>query len=303
MNHDDAERDAWLRAALRHAPDADLPVPRALGDAILREAEAKARARVAVDSSRGSRLWRWLATPVAAAAFASVIVATAVGLLWWDRPLSEQGPREVAALPAPTAQVAESAQSTTATPEPAPALPSPRAMVRREAVAPPAPLADATRKAAKGSDAPTPSMPPAAPMAAPAAAPALSGLTAKRADAVAAVSLAELRTSVAVDVGHWSWQRGGGAAQPVGDAITAWLVQADSAAGGRWRPESTEPEAPQDVLRLFHDGRPVHRLWLDGRTLRWESMRRAGVPPQRWDAALDAAAAQALRQALDEATR
>ena len=36
----DGERDAWLREALRHAPDADLAPPALLSLAILREAHA-----------------------------------------------------------------------------------------------------------------------------------------------------------------------------------------------------------------------------------------------------------------------
>ena len=72
-------------------------------------------------------------------------------------------------------------------------------------------------------------------------------------------------------------------------------------------PAAGTPAANGSPLYLIafrdHSIRAAAAYWLDGRTLRWESMRRAGVPPQRWDAALDAAAAQALRQALDEATR
>ena len=91
----DAEHDAWLRAALRHAPDAELGAPPALSAAILREAGA-ARAVAARPSSVWQPLWdawSWLACPPVAAGFASVMVATVVGLMWWDRPLEEALPR------------------------------------------------------------------------------------------------------------------------------------------------------------------------------------------------------------------
>ncbi|MFL6664037.1 MAG: hypothetical protein ACJ8G7_17835, partial [Rhizobacter sp.] len=89
---DDAERDAWLRAALRHAPDAGVDAPAALSATIL--AAAHASARRAPGPRRAAtpwpaRLWHWLAQPAAGAAFASILVATTVGLLWWNRPLPE----------------------------------------------------------------------------------------------------------------------------------------------------------------------------------------------------------------------
>ena len=110
----DAERDAWLRAALRHAPDAGAEPPAAVRDAILREARAASerppslarvgagdeppRARDARADVKGVRapdgigaklaaFWDWLARPPVAAGFASVVAATVIGLMWWDRPL------------------------------------------------------------------------------------------------------------------------------------------------------------------------------------------------------------------------
>ena len=41
----DAERDAWLREALRHAPDSDALPPSGVSEAILLKARAAARAR------------------------------------------------------------------------------------------------------------------------------------------------------------------------------------------------------------------------------------------------------------------
>ncbi len=107
---DDAEHDAWLREALRHAPDAAASAPLLLRDAIL----AEARAAVAAPVTAATELrpdsgatpgpvrdalaalavfWSWLARPPVAAAFASVMAATLVGVMWWDRPLDETMPR------------------------------------------------------------------------------------------------------------------------------------------------------------------------------------------------------------------
>ncbi|HKX42188.1 MAG TPA: hypothetical protein VJO99_13590, partial [Burkholderiaceae bacterium] len=94
---EDLPRDAWLREALRHAPDADAAPPAALRDAILRQARAAATIaapRNASSSPTGWRrrlaeVWSWLTGPRVAAGFASLMVATVVGLMWWDRPIDE----------------------------------------------------------------------------------------------------------------------------------------------------------------------------------------------------------------------
>jgi hypothetical protein len=100
----DDERDTYLREALRHAPDAALGPPAALSDAILRQARSApmaapaARAASAELQRHGSPrrvlddLWSWLARPPVAAGFASVIAATLVGMMWWDRPMDEALP-------------------------------------------------------------------------------------------------------------------------------------------------------------------------------------------------------------------
>ena len=46
---EDAERDAWLREALRHAPDAAAGPPAALRESILTQARAATAPRSAVD--------------------------------------------------------------------------------------------------------------------------------------------------------------------------------------------------------------------------------------------------------------
>ena len=119
----DPERDAWLREALRHAPDAGLAAPAALSDAILREARRSVqssatgheiaagtdpaasaqRPRATAASGLVHRLisgprrrlidaWDALARPSVAAGLASVVAVVLAGMLWWDRPLRDAPP-------------------------------------------------------------------------------------------------------------------------------------------------------------------------------------------------------------------
>ena len=107
---DDLDRDAWLRHALQHAPDADAAPPAALSAAILAQAHAQVRSeapaglhhtptQAAPQAGWGARLmaaWRWLAQPPIAAGFASVMLATVVGVMWWGQPLEQAlPPRDV----------------------------------------------------------------------------------------------------------------------------------------------------------------------------------------------------------------
>ena len=134
---DGVARDAWLSEALRHAPDADAVPPSALSETILRQARAAASPASVTSASFGQRclaVWSWLARPPVAAGFASVMVATVVGLMWWDRPLEETlPPRQapVAAAPPPPAPVAAPA------PAPATLPPAPAAAIdtRRQTTA------------------------------------------------------------------------------------------------------------------------------------------------------------------------
>jgi hypothetical protein len=93
--HDEPERDAWLSEALRHAPDASASPPAALSDAILREARAATRSSAAQQTvstrpqNKWLAAWSWLARPPVAAGFASVMVATLAGLMWWGQPIDQ----------------------------------------------------------------------------------------------------------------------------------------------------------------------------------------------------------------------
>ena len=139
----DAERDAWLREALRHAPDSEALPPRGVSEAILLKARAAARGaapaarRIVSRDVRANpltRLWDWLARPPVAAGFASVMAATLVGLMWWDQPMDEAMPRP----PAVTSDRAPVAPSLTST-SPASATTSPLASPSpAPAAAPPA---------------------------------------------------------------------------------------------------------------------------------------------------------------------
>ena len=100
------ERDAWLQEALRHAPDSALAPPALLRDSILSQARAAvavaapAPAAAAAPARRPvqrksalATFWSWLALPPVAAGFASIMAATLVGLMWWDRPMDETMPQ------------------------------------------------------------------------------------------------------------------------------------------------------------------------------------------------------------------
>ncbi|HUP06908.1 MAG TPA: hypothetical protein VMU47_07145 [Caldimonas sp.] len=152
----DEARDAHLRAALRHAPDADARPPDAVSARILAVARASStRADVSRDSARRRQgrlasmlagLWISAARPSMAGAFATVVVATLVGVLWWERPIDvamvRPAPVEPSAPPAATtAPPATLSKPTLTSPSalPKPASPSPAEQATPLArVAPPA---------------------------------------------------------------------------------------------------------------------------------------------------------------------
>jgi hypothetical protein len=123
-------RDAWLSQALRHAPDSDAAPPTALSEAILVAARAAAAARPMPSRRQGARAggrtlgdvvraaWTALARPPVAAAFASVMAATIVGLMWWDRPMDETMPRPPSAAADRLAAAAPQKQAAAAAAQP-----------------------------------------------------------------------------------------------------------------------------------------------------------------------------------------
>jgi hypothetical protein len=141
QNGADETRDAHLREALRHAPDAALDAPPALKDNILRQARlavaptAMERDRSAGVLQRLGAAWSWLARPPVTAGFASLMVATLVGLMWSSRQIdvpTTEGSARDAAVPVPAQPAAprltEPAAATEPTARPAEA---PGAMMKR----------------------------------------------------------------------------------------------------------------------------------------------------------------------------
>jgi hypothetical protein len=306
--HDDPERDAWLSEALRHAPDAQAAPPPALSDAILRQARAAATtttsaraARSGPSSGAWAAVWAWLARPPVAAGFASVMVATLVGLLWWGQPL------ETTRMPPPASETSVAPRGSLPASAPiavAPA-PAPLSSVRRPASAPTAaappptfarrlreaaPASDNTASMARGQASATASGA-LAPSAAKAAAP-------RRLDALATTrpaALSALLASVAAQPERWTWQRGD-ALQPMTPALQRWLVQLDGATAAHWRSAAEPaPAVPGSVLRLSRDDAST------AATLRLTDDAVWFAPASR--AELPRAAIDALKQALDEATR
>jgi hypothetical protein len=325
------ERDAHLREALRHAPDAQVLPPPSVSSFILNEARAKARD--ASPPARNNRfalaaLWHWLARPSVATGLAGVMAATLVGMMWWGQPMDEAMPRRPepsvtsapaapAAAPPPAIASAPAAPAQDAArPEPAP----PRAALRKSAGA-----VDKAEPARETAPAAAPAAaPPPAPMPAPATAavapPAQAAAEMKeeiareqrtrsaksevagaaprrelndlrqRLDGQSHATLFVLRTSIAAEPARWTWQRDGDAAQPMNDAVSAWLSQLDAATERAWQPRTSSDTAPPlgRELRLLRDGQVQHTLRLTERGVLWEG------GPSSWQAALPLATLHAL---------
>lgn len=197
--------DAHLRAALRHAPDAQAQPDPALRAAIVRAAHeaVQAGAQPVPHAAPGARstlgaLWRrfWQAPtparPVWAAGLAAAVVASLTLTLWWDEPVPpvREEPPLPAAAPPPTPEAAAAqAQSAPIAPAQAPAgsRGSTPAAPAREAVAPAADAAPA-RKARAEAPAVRPSIVStqreALPAAVPPAAPAVAAAPVPPQDAV-----------------------------------------------------------------------------------------------------------------------
>jgi hypothetical protein len=136
--------DPWLAAALRHAPDAADTPPAALSEAILRAAHESAATAHAPNSDSRSpgvllQLWSWLTQPAVATAFTTLVLATAIGVMWWDEAVE---PRSTRPAPPPAPAVAEAPAAPPAEPPAAvSASPAARPSAQQEA-----PIADAANK-------------------------------------------------------------------------------------------------------------------------------------------------------------
>jgi len=168
---DEAERDAWLREALRHAPDAAAAPPTAIRESILAKARAAAKPASEAGFRKGASswlqpavaFWSWLARPPVAAGFASVMAATIVGLMWWDRPMDEGMPHAPPPAAAPSIQDSTLGRSSPAErPAPGPAAaPAGTTAPSTEPTSGDPPRRDAARDALEKQETSTPPQSPA----------------------------------------------------------------------------------------------------------------------------------------------
>ncbi|ABM93066.1 hypothetical protein [Methylibium petroleiphilum] len=123
---DDVARDAHLRAALRHAPDRDARPPAELSRRILDAARVASGSAPKKAARPAAAPWArvrdgfasctaWLRHPGATAAFASLMLATVIGVMWRDGPPPETEPVHDGAAPAGPS-TAPSASTTAADP-------------------------------------------------------------------------------------------------------------------------------------------------------------------------------------------
>jgi hypothetical protein len=113
--HTPEDQDAHLRAALRHAPDAELAAPPTLSREIL---AAATRATAPARASAGRSFWAWLLHTPLAGGLAGLMLGVLVAWMWWAQTGSDTPER--AAAPA-------DAGTTVAAAPVAPAPPPPRA--------------------------------------------------------------------------------------------------------------------------------------------------------------------------------
>ncbi len=294
---DDLPRDEHLRAALRHAPDREAAAPAGLSERILAEARAAAAAQAPVAAARPGFVerWRgWWSRPVAAGAFASLLIAGFVGLMWREGPPPQALPGSDTAAPAtapapapppapPPAPMAEQAPPPAAAPAPPPPPPPQRPPERRRereataaqpaapaptpapAAAPPTPpplkaeQATADRAAERSNAAPAKTLP--APAAAPRpAAPSLGRLAQPAPDPLSAALT--LLSSTADD-------------PALRDRLSALRTRVQSA----WTPAAPPPSSPERLQAA--DGRPLGRLWIEPGRIVWQDEQ-----GRTWQAAL-----------------
>ena len=343
MNPNDDERDAWLAQALRHAPDANTDAPPALSNAILREARAMAlRPAPPAAPPRPNRTgplqwlgsaWGWLARPPVAAGFASLMVATLVGVMWWEQPLDESLPRapelvsptpQARAEAAPPAVVA-AAPAAPAAQKPGNASRSPAAQGRLADTKESEKSARASRaideqNRLRGADAAPAATPPpqafpvakamaesSAQAAADQATPPRNDLRAMQGGASPALAkaraadvgdapLATLLAQIKQQPERWRWQRDPGSAQPMNAAVQRWLVELDRQTASRWQAGTGNTAGePAGSLRLLRDGALQATLGFTGSAV-WIEASGASLVQ------LPENSAESLRKALDQAT-
>jgi hypothetical protein len=310
----DAERDAVLLAALRHAPDAALEPPTAVSTRILAQASAAARG----SASGTSRPWRrtsatglagWLAPRAPwAAAFGTIAAATLVGVLWSSRQpeVEDSGapPAPSAAPTAPPAQPPAPAAPTAAAPQAADAAPpqtdrnadlfayrsAPSTPAASPAPPPPAPRARmASPEVQRNAAAAEKALPPSADAAVPRE--SRSATLAATADPSARLDAA-LRAA-ALDAAVW---RHAGRVHAHGSEQRLWWSQVGDATQGRWQAVTeARGDLPPAWIVLSIGGERTAAFWFVGDVL-WlrdragvwrvpvgaEQRRAWQTAPQRW---------------------
>lgn len=299
MSERDPSVDPHLLAALRHAPDRDALPPREVSARIL--AAARDAVRPPAAASPWRRLGAWLVQPQVGAAFATLALATLLGVMWSARePAPSPAPEpssvaEVAAAPAASTPIAQAAPPTAL---PAPAAERRVAKVERqrvepretrakaavEAVSPPAAPAEALAKVDAAPPAPAPAPATAAapvPAAAPPAARSeralaneVGALAAGRAAPPAALSLADRAPSFdplqgleADGTAAWTW-RVSGPGGAVGERAHGAAQQALWAAlrratQGRW--QALPPGGAAAPWLVLQPGpQRMFRFWVAG---------------------------------------
>ena len=294
MSERDPTVDPHLLAALRHAPDRSALPPPAVTARIL--AAARDAARPPAAASPWRRLGAWLVQPQVGAAFATLAVATLLGVMWSaHEPAPSPTTSAVAEVTAAPAASTPIVQAPPATAPPAPAaarrvakLERQRAETREagakaavEAAPPPAAPADALAKADAAPPAPVPTPAAAAPV--PAAAPPAArservltneagAPTAGRAAPSAALALADRAPSFdplqgleADGAAAWTWHVSGPSGA-VGDRAHGTAQQAlwaalRQATQGRW--QAAAPRRPGCALAGPAVGPAAHVPVLD----------------------------------------
>lgn len=86
----------------------------------------------------------------------------------------------------------------------------------------------------------------------------------------ALVQLAGLRAAIARDPSRWTWERDA-TAQPMNDAVYAWLARLDASTGARWQPVDAPVLQPGHEIRLHHDGHLRHTFrFVENGVLWWQ---------------------------------
>lgn len=300
---DDLPRDEHLRAALRHAPDAALQPPPHLRAQIVAAAHrAAAEGPAPAASANPARPRRgWLPGPLGASgAFASLLLAGVIGLMWQGTPPgpAPDAPAAEAAMPSPPA-----APPLAAAPTPAPAAAPPAAVVRQPIAAPAADAAAVKPRpataAAPAPAAPPPAakttappaqalaLPPPAPPAPPTPPAEAAVPTEARVQAAPAAAAARLGGPV-----RW---RVDGVDQGV--AVTAWVQAAEAELRRFGEPSGLSQLPGARSIELQAPNGAVARLWLSPTQLLWCPADGSGCRL----ATLTPASASALNEGLDAA--